>query len=458
MSREILPALMESLVLVPLVGALLMRLSGGDPGRLRKLSTGVFGLEFLLAMGAAWSLLEKGRSLGFGMLLSVVVLAVLCVPLGVIGRSASNLEADSGRVLLSFLLLFFSAGFLLSPSSVWSVLFWGGVLFTARRMERDLSGGTDPRRESFGPAMTVSLILFPVSQALSGHLPYFPSTDFGLGAVQEGAFGFAALAFLMFCPFFPFQRWLSFVPVSGELTPWISLRVILLLLSAFGLLQWALPLEGPSFSASLPILLGLSLTSQLQGGLLALGETVLRKRIAALLFSQSALVVPALFLAGREHPWVVVILGMSLTLPAILLAVATDHLERETRRQSLRDWSGLHRDMPRTDRLFLVSSLAFSAVPGFGAFSGLSLAVSGSPLSFPWFWSLLPLAGVVLVQGVLWKTWESIFLGPPMAVQLVPEDFPMAAFWKFAVFLVPVLLLGAGPFILWPHFPWKGGP
>ncbi|MHB1285290.1 MAG: proton-conducting transporter transmembrane domain-containing protein [Leptospirales bacterium] len=458
MSREILPVLMDSLLLVPLLGALLMRLSVRDQGRVRKLSFGVFGLEFLLAMGTGWSLLNHGRSMEFGMLLSVVVLGVLCVPLGVMGRNASNPKLEHGRVLLAFLMLFFSAGFLLSPSSVWSILFWGGVLFTARRMERAFSGEADPRRESLGPAMTVSLILFPASQVLSGNLPYFPSADFGLGAVQAGAFGFAALAFLMFCPFFPFQRWLSFVPVSGELTPWISLRVILLFLAALGLLRWAIPLENPSFSASLPILLGLSLTAQLQGGLLALGEPVLRKRIAALLFSQSALIVPTLFLTGREHPWVVVVLGISLMLPAILLAVATDHLEIETRRQSLRDWSGLHRDMPRTDRLFLVASLAFSAVPGFGAFSGLAMVASGSPLSVPWFWSLLPLAGVVLVQGVLWKTWESIFLGPPMTVQLVPEDFPAAAFWKFAVFLVPVLLLGAGPFILWAHFPWKGGP
>ena len=458
MVRSSLPVLMDGLLWLPLTGVLLVRFFSRNSGRVRKIFSGILWGEVALATVAGRSLIGSGSPMALRMLFPVLILLALCLPVGLIGRGESRQGREEGLPVLSLLMLFFSAGFLLSPSPAWSIAFWGGVLFTAGKVAETFPCGAEERREPLRPAILLSLFLFPLSQALSGRLPFLPSVGPGQAVLSGGAFGLSVLAFLVFCPFFPFQRWLSFVPVSGGLTGWIAVRFALFLLSIFGVLRWALPLENPSFSESLPVLLGLSFLAQLQGGLLALGEPVLRKRISALVFSQTSLSIPALFLAGRDRPWVVAVLSISLMMPGLLLAVVSDHLERETRRQRFRDWSGLHRFMPRADRLFLAASIAFSAVPGFGAFSGLVLVGTNPVLSSLWIWSLLPLAGIVLVQAVLWKSWESIFLGPSSSSCLSPRDLPFPLSWKLVAFLVPVLLMGAFPGILEELFRWKGGP
>lgn len=455
MGSPSLSVLVDILVLLPLLGALLVRLSGHNAIWGRKASLGVFWSEFILSLTAWKILVGKGLPGSSWMMLSVLVLAALCIPIGVISRGDACQGDRKSLPVLSLLLLFFSAGFLLSPSPIWSIVFWSGGLFTVSMLVNAFPCDREERRETWRLPILMSLILFPVSQALSGHLPGFPLG--GLSSVTRGAFGFASLAFLMFCPFFPFQRWLSFVPVSGKIVPWIASRFALLFLSAFGILRWAFPLELPSFSEGWPVLLGLSLLAQIQGAVQALKEPVLRKRLSVVVFSQTTLLVPALFLAGRDHPWVVIVLVFSFMLPALLLAIVTEHLEDETRRQRFRDWSGLYRVMPKADRLFLIASLGFSAVPGFGAFSEAVLI--GKEFTSPslWIWSLLPLPGIVLVQSILWQSWESIFLGPFQERALIPRDISLPTAMKLAIFLLPVLFLGIWPDVL-GGFPWKGTP
>ncbi|MHB8423031.1 MAG: proton-conducting transporter transmembrane domain-containing protein [Leptospirales bacterium] len=455
MVRSASSILMDVLVLLPLAGVLLVRFSGQNAGWMRKVSTGVFWAESVLAVGEWSHLVGQGSFRSSGMAFSALILAALCVPIGLISRGESSPDRLKSLTVLSMLMLFFSAGFTVSPSPIWSIMFWTGGLFTVTALVGAFPCNGEECRETWRLPVLMSFILFPLSQALSGHLPGLPLFD--RLPQSPAAFGFASLAFLVFCPFFPFQRWLSFVPVSGKIVPWIAIRLALLLLSVSGLFRWAFPLEFSSFSEGLPVLLGLSLMAQIQGALQALNEPVLRKRLSIVIFSQTSLLVPALFLAGRTHPLGVVILVFSFMLPALLLAMVSGHLEDETRRQRFRDWSGLYRFMPRADRLFLIASLGFSAVPGFGAFSGVVLIGKDPSLPSLWIWSLLSLPGIVLVQSILWQSWESIFLGPFSERALIPRDIPLPTAWKLAAFLLPVLFLGIWPGVLGSLF-WKGSP
>ena len=419
--------MMEVLLLVlPLGGAVMLRFFGGQELFSRQVRRIALGGIFLVLSVLVF--LTKTHSGGLpGMSLTgVLLLLAVWFPVALLVEIEKEQGQTSG--VLSFLLLFFSTGFVLSPFPSLVLLFWGGVLGTTYLLFRMFYGSRPTGNLPFALPALLSCALFSMT--------FFPSSR-----------SFASLAFLLFLPFFPFQRWMSFTPRTGSATVWTAVRLVLFILSAWGIRRWA-PLPFSGEDSAFLVFLCLSGLAQIQGALLALGEPVARKRIAAAIFSQMALLTPIVLMEFPRHAGRSMVLVLSLLFPALALSRLTDHLERETRRQNLSDMGGLFREMPRADRLFFFFVLMISAMPGSGLFSGVLASERGTVGPVFWGWVGMAIAGVVLVQWALWQAWEQIFLGRPKEGALPMSDITSGSAGLMGVSFLPLLILAIWPEIL----------
>ncbi len=415
------------LLAAPLGGALAVRFFGRQSSVSKQSGRVALGVMFLIA--AFLIVLHRSKPESFVPNLPVtglLVLLALWFPVALLVKYEQEQGQTAG--ILSFLFLFFATGFVLSPIPSLALLFWWGVLGASYLLFRVFYGSRPTGNLPFALPVLLSGFLFP--------LAFFPSAG-----------SYASLAFLLFMPFFPFQRWMSFTPRTGSATVWISVRTVLFILSAWGIHRWA-PLPFFANDSALDAFFGVCGLAQIQGALLALGEPVARKRIAAAIFSQMAMCTPIVLMEFSRHTGTAMVLVFSLLFPALALGLLTDHLERETRRQNLSDMGGLFREMPRADRLFFLFVLMLAAVPGSGLFSGVLASNTGGENHFLWVWAGMAIAGVVLLQWALWLAWEQIFLGPPKAGALPMADIPSRLAGLLGVSLLPILFLGIWPGLL----------
>jgi NADH-quinone oxidoreductase subunit M len=437
------------LVLIPLAGALVPRGSRNRPST-GKLLLALVVLEGTLALLPVFGLpVFRGSEDPFAFL----ALAALSVVTGISLR-APVFEASGGpsrrAVEYGFLFLFFSAGFLLAPNAAWAVAFWEGVLasFWLTLGSRLTASGEDRILGTFRAPVILSGLLFPVSQWLGGHLPFLPSPGtrpgLGYGLSSSGAFSISVLSFLLFCPFFPFQRWMTLHPERTSPIDFLPMRSSLVLLATAGIFRWGVPMMDPDFVSSLPAFLFLVIAAQIAGAISAWRDPSLKGRISLLGFSQMTIPVQALFWEKTDTRAGIAAFEVSMLMTICLMAYLADHIERTTRRIRIGDLSGLHRELPRSERLFLAGTLALAGIPGFGVFVGAIPALSPS-LAFGLFPALFSLFGIFLVQAVLWQTFERIFLGPAVVRSLPPTDLPSRQSWTLALLLLPVLFLGLFP-------------
>lgn len=416
----------EFLLAVPLGGAIGVRIFGRQEAISRQVRR--VGLGVMVLIVAFLLILQRIPSEDFQALpvIGLLILLTVWLPAALLVKIEKEQGQTSG--ILGFLLLFFAAGFVLSPFPSLALLFWWGVMGASYLLFRMFYGSRPTGNLPFALPALLSCLLFP--------LMFFPSFR-----------SFASLSFLLFMPFFPFQRWMSFTPRTGSATVWTAVRLVLFILSVWGIRRWA-PLPFSEGDTAFDVFLGLSGLAQIQGALLALGEPVARKRIAAAIFSQMALLTPIVLLEFPRSPGRSMVLIFSLLFPALALGLLTDHLERETRRQNLSDMGGLFREMPRADRLFFFFVLMISAMPGSGLFSAVLAADAGKVDHVFWVWVGVVIAGVVLLQWALWQAWEQIFLGLPKKGALPVSDISSCTAGLMGFSLLPLVFLAVWPEIL----------
>ncbi len=441
------------LLLIPLAGILLIRLGRGRPAGLKAvrflvLLEGVISLAPLFGFPFIGAIRTSLPDFSFPFLILAGISVASGIALRKRERSAFGGSPQSDERALLF--LFFSAGFLLSPSPSWGIAFWEGVLASYWLSIRSLTeiSGEFRTIESFRTPLVLSGILFPLSQWLAGNVLLIPLPDaisrFENGALANGAFSLSVLSFLFFCPFFPFQRWMTLHPDRISPLDFLPDRTALCLLATAGILRWGLPLMSPDFTNSLHGFLFLVILAQIASAVLAWMEPSLKKRLSLVVFSQMTIPVQALFWGRTDTRTGIVILECSLFLTLCLMAFLGEHLERTTRRIRIGDMGGLHRDLPRSERLFLAGTLALAGIPGFGVFIGM-IPVFDRSFSFGILPILASFAGIFLIQAVLWQTFERIFLGPATDRSLPTEDLATHDAWKLMLFLLPVLFLGLFP-------------
>jgi hypothetical protein len=349
----------------------------------------------------------------------------------------------------SLLIIFFSTGFLISPDGFWATLFWEGLL-TALLLSGTFGKMTkvnDVFRTNGLPfPLFTSALLFPASMWLAGTLP---GQHLHVSLLSFIA-GIVSLA--IFLPSAPFMNWLILFPDEKLVARSFFQRIAIWLVAADGICRFILPQETLSgkdylLSQGHPTILAILLVSftllaQIQGVALAWTEPVLLRRLYDLAFSQSTLLLTAIYLGGKDRTTILILLAVTLIVCSVTIAMPLLHIEQQTRHRTLSSLGGLLINMPRTGILMAMGTIAFAGFPGFAmasafaffSFAGWTIA----PL-------LLTLLLVTLAGILLGRTLGSLFLGEDPKASFRPRDLSPWSFTLGIMLLIPLSILAFHP-------------
>ncbi len=230
-----------------------------------------------------------------------------------------------------------------------------------------------------------------------------------------------SLAFAVKLPLFPFHSWLpgaySEAPMGGS----ILFAGLLSKMGGYGFLRVAFYLFPQVALQMRPGFITLAAVSVLYGGLLALQEVDLKKRMAYASLSHMGLIAVGLFslqkiaLVGA----VFAMLSHGLVSAALFLILGVlAHVKPNPSswlgcsRPQLDDFGGLARQLPAAAILTFVVMLADLAVPGLSGFVGEWLILLGAWEAHPWAVAAASL-GVILGAWVMLNFFNQVFLGKP---------------------------------------------
>ena len=220
----------------------------------------------------------------------------------------------------------------------------------------------------------------------------------------------------------PFHSWLPAVFDARPTGP--TLLLIAPMLGAYSLVRIALPLMPAVLGQHLFLLGPLSLLTAVYAAGLALVQTDLRRLVAWLAMSQSALVLVGLEcphgdgLTGGIVTWLSA--GMALT----GLGLTAWLIEARYGRLSLRRHHGLYRRSPLLGLVFLLSGLSLVGFPGMAGFIGNDLLLRAVLRAFPSSGLLMFVASALSGITIL-TAFFRVFYGTPergRVIDLLPRE------------------------------------
>ena len=259
---------------------------------------------------------------------------------------------------------------------------------------------------------------------------------------RQLAFGMAALLAAVFVrkAAVPFHSWLPHVLAARPTGP--VLMLVAPMVGALALARLGVPLLGRLMGPGTFLLGPLALVTGVYAAGLALVQRDMRRTVAWLVMSQSAMV-----LLGLECPRGAGLAGGILTWLASGTALAcwgisAWMLEDRFGRLWLAGHQGLYRRCPDLGRAFLVSGLSLVAFPGMAGFVAADCLYRGVLRAFPVAGLMLFVSSALNGFTVLW-TYMRLFHGPPAA----GVELRLRSRERLALALPLSLLLAFG---LWP--------
>lgn len=255
------------------------------------------------------------------------------------------------------------------------------------------------------------------------------------------------LGFAVKAPLFPFHTWLPTVALEGPvgLTAWLTG----LKLGIYGILRIAIPLVPGAVHEYDGLLKTLGVTGLLYGGLIALGETHLRRMLA---YSSISHVGGMLIgIASLTHQGVqgAVFQLMNLSVVSTGLFLLSGFIRHRLGTTDLSGLSGVTGLMPKLSALFLILGLSNIGLPGTGGFPAELLILVGAFKSHLGM-GFAVLLGSVLSVGYFFNFYRQAFFGPPpvgysaKGLDLRPRELLTAGSFVILT-LVPGLM--PGPFM-----------
>ncbi|MDR2197878.1 MAG: NADH-quinone oxidoreductase subunit M [Deltaproteobacteria bacterium] len=110
-------------------------------------------------------------------------------------------------------------------------------------------------------------------------IPELMKTDFGF-TFQYWVFLAFFIAFAIKVPMFPFHTWLPAAHVQAPSAGSVILAAVLLKMGTYGFLRFSLPMTPAASAHFAPLMIAISIASILYGGLVALGQSDIKKLIA----------------------------------------------------------------------------------------------------------------------------------------------------------------------------------
>jgi NADH-quinone oxidoreductase subunit M len=398
------------LVLVPLVGAVLVLLTGrGREPLARQLAFGLSLVTFVLSLivwmrfdptSADYQFVERHAWLPAfgisyhvgidGISLLLVVLTTFLTPIALL----CSWESIESRVKeFCFFMLALEAamiGVFISIDLFLFYVFWDAMLIPMYFLigiwgyDRRIYAAIKFLLYTMAGSVLMLIAIIWLAyyhQSVTG-LPSFDLIDISAlaipSAIQTWLFLAFAVAFAIKVPLFPFHTWLPDAHVQAPTAGSVILAGVLLKMGTYGLLRFAFPLFPQAAVAFAPWLAALAVIGIIYGALVAMVQPDMKKLVAYSSVSHLGFVVLGLcaLTVNAVQGSVYQMLAHGVSTGGLFLIVGMLSDRRHTRQ--IAEFGGLKAVMPRLVGAFLLVTLASVALPGMNGFVGEFLILLGT--------------------------------------------------------------------------------
>jgi NADH-quinone oxidoreductase subunit M len=438
-----LPSLLTSLILIPMVGALaLLVLRSDDHKFIKAFALGVSVFEFAFSLLLLWKMdfsrttyqLEENfrwissppinYHLGVdGLSVFLVILTTFLTAISVIA-SWNNIHERMKEFFVTLLMLEVGiVGVFLSLDLFLFFLFWEVMLIPMAFLigiwghgRRIYAAVKFVLYTMAGSILMLVGIIWLYNLTGSFDLPYIQQV------LQAGAVTLASptvelllflaffLAFAIKVPLFPLHTWLPDAHVEAPTAGSVILAGVLLKMGTYGMMRFCLPLFPHASKQAAPYVAVLAIIGIIYGALVALVQPNLKKLVAYSSVSHLGFVVLGIFTFGviGMQGAIYQMLAHGISTGALFLLVGMLYDRRHT--FEISEYGGLATPMPRLSAFFLFVALSSLGLPILNGFVGEYLILLGT-YAASWKWAAWAATGVILSACYLLWAYQRVFFG-----------------------------------------------
>ncbi|MBD2841708.1 NADH-quinone oxidoreductase subunit M [Erythrobacter rubeus] len=423
--------ILTTMMLVPLVGAILCLFIGGAAARGVALAAtlATFALGVLLWVnydigGAQWQFTERAElfegfsyALGIdGIALMLIMLSVFLMPICILA-SWTSITKRVGEYMSAFLFMevLMIGVFAAQDLFLFYIFFEAGLI--PMYLIIGVWGGDNRIYASYkfflytllGSVLMLIAMFWMVGEAGTSDIPTLMQYDFPAGAQFWLFLAFFA-SFAVKMPMWPVHTWLPDAHVQAPTAGSVILAGVLLKLGGYGFIRFSLPMF-PEASGELAwLIFALSMVAVVYTSLVALVQQDMKKLIAYSSVAHMALVTAGLFafnVQGLEGA-MMIMLGHGLVSGALFLCVGVIYDRLHTR--EIDRYGGLSINMPYYALFFLLFIMASVGLPGTSNFIGEFLALAGIYQTSTWV-AFVCTTGIILGAAYMLYLYRRVAFG-----------------------------------------------
>ena len=254
-----------------------------------------------------------------------------------------------------------------------------------------------------------------------------------------------ALAFAVKVPMFPFHTWLpaaySEAPTAGS----VLLSCVLAKMGAYGFLRFCLPLTPTASQFFAPMMIAMSIGSILYGGIVAFGQSDIKKIIAYSSLAHMGFVTLGIFLFSIRGFQGAILQMVSHGITTGGLFILTGALYERSKSSKLTENLGLGKGLPAFMGFWGLMAFAGFAFPGTNNFVGEFLILVGAFERGIWI-GALTVPGALLAAAYMLRPTQKMVWGEPSGLKGW-KDLNMREWTSMLPLAFLVLYIGLAPTI-----------
>ena len=225
-----------------------------------------------------------------------------------------------------------------------------------------------------------------------------------------------ALAFAVKVPLFPFHTWLPAAYVQAPTAGTILLSAVLAKMGAYGFLRLCIPLAPSAAGFFAPLLIAMSIASILYGGIVALGQTDIKRIIAYSSLAHMGFVVLGIFLFNFRGAQGAVLQMVNHGITTGALFAMVGFLFARSGSTELSENQGLGKFLPAFMGFWGLLAFAGFGFPGTNNFVGEFLVLTGAFERNLWV-GALTIPGALLAAAYMLRPTQKMTWGEPSGAE-----------------------------------------
>jgi NADH-quinone oxidoreductase subunit M len=384
-----------------------------------------------------------------GISLYMILLAVLLLPLCVL-FSWTYISKRVKEFHVALLLMTSACvGVFVALDFVLFYIFWEAMLVPMYLLIA-VWGGPDRRYASLkfflytlaGSTLLLVAIVAFYKSAGTFYIPDLMRREYSF-TFQFWAFLAMALAFAIKVPMFPFHTWLPAAHVEAPGAGSVILAAVLLKMGSYGFMRFCLPLTPLASQYFAPWVIGISISSILYGGFIALGQTDIKKLIAYSSVGHMGFVTLGIFTFNQNgiQGALIQMLNHGITTGALFALISMIYERSHSR--NISDNLGLGKFLPIYMVFFGLFSLSSLGFPGTNSFVGEALVLIGA-FRNSYLIGAFAVPGAMLAAAYMLRLTQKMAWGAPSKAKTW-RDLNLREIAALAPLAILVLYIGFAP-------------